>query len=86
MSETGVRGYESSTWYGVLAPKATPRPIIDKLNQEIVAIIRMPEVNTRLLNEGAEPVGNSPEEFGKLLREEVAKYAEVVKLSGAKAE
>ena len=86
MMEAGVRGYESSTWYGVLAPKATSRPIVMKLNGEIVAILRLPEVKDRLLAEGAEPVGNSPEQFGEFIKSEIAKWGKVIRAAGIKAE
>jgi tripartite-type tricarboxylate transporter receptor subunit TctC len=86
MMEAGVRGYESSTWYGVLAPKATPRPIVMKLNGEIVAILRLPEVKDRLLAEGAEPVGNTPEQFGEFIKSEIAKWGKVIRAAGIKTE
>jgi tripartite-type tricarboxylate transporter receptor subunit TctC len=86
MMEAGVRGYESSTWYGVLAPKATPRPIVMKLNTEIVAILKLPEVRDRLLAEGAEPVGNTPEQFGEFIKSEIAKWGKVIKAAGIRAE
>jgi tripartite-type tricarboxylate transporter receptor subunit TctC len=86
MAEAGVRGYESSTWYGVLAPKATPRGVVMKLNGEIVAILRLPEVKDRLLAEGAEPVGNSPEQFGEFIKSEIAKWGKVIRAAGLRAE
>jgi tripartite-type tricarboxylate transporter receptor subunit TctC len=86
MMEAGVRGYESSTWYGLLAPKATPRALISKLNREVVAIINLPEVKTRLLAEGAEPVGNTPEEFGEFIRAEIVKWAKVIRAAGLHAD
>ncbi len=86
MAESGVRGYEASTWYGVLAPKATPRAIVMKLHDEIVAILKLPEVKDRLLNEGAEPVGNTPEQFGEFIKAEIAKWGKVIKAAGIKAE
>ena len=86
MIEAGVRGYESSTWYGVLAPKATPRAVVMKLNGEIVAILKLPEVKERLLTDGAEPVGNTPEEFGAFIKSEIAKWGKVIKAAGLRAE
>jgi tripartite-type tricarboxylate transporter receptor subunit TctC len=86
MLEAGVRGFESSTWYGVLAPKATPRGVVMKLNGEIVAILRLPEVKDRLLAEGAEPVGNSPEQFGEFIKSEIAKWGKVIRVAGLRAE
>ena len=73
-------------WYGVLAPANTPREIISTLAGAIRKAAQAPDTRQRLLDQGAEPVGNSPEEFAKLLREEVTKWAEVVKVSGAKVD
>ena len=86
MTESGVSGYESSTWYGLLAPKATPRAIVTKLNHEIVAIINLPAVKSHLLAEGAEPVGNTPEVFGEFIKSEIAKWGKVIRAAGLRAE
>ena len=86
MIEAGVRGYESSTWYGLLAPKATPRAIVTKLNRETVAIVNQPEVKQHLLAEGAEPVGNTPEEFGEFIKSEIAKWGKVIRAAGLRTE
>ena len=86
MKEAGVPGVELSVWYGVLAPAATPRPVVDALAQGVIRATRDPDTRRRLLEQGAEPVGNTPEEFSKLLREEVAKWGEVVRISGARAD
>ena len=86
MMEAGVRGYESSTWYGLLAPKATSRAIVTKLNHEVVAIINLPEVKANLLAEGAEPVGNTPEQFGDFIKAEIAKWGKVIRTAGLRAE
>ena len=86
MSEAGIKGVEVVVWYGVLAPAATPRDIVAKLADAIARAARAPDTSQRLQDLGAEPVGNTPEEFGKLLREEVARWAEVVKVSGARAD
>ena len=86
MNEAGVEGVEVVVWYGVLAPAATPRDIVNKLADGIARKTRDPEIRKRMLEQGAEPVGNTPEEFAKLLREEVARWAEVVKISGARAD
>jgi len=86
MKEAGVEGVEVVVWYGVLAPAATPREIVQKLADGIARTTRDPEIRKRMLEQGAAPVGSTPEEFAKLLREEVARWAEVVRISGAKAE
>ena len=86
MGEAGIKGVEVVVWYGLLAPAATPRDIVAKLGDAIARAARSPDTRQRLLDLGAEPVGNTPEEFGKLLREEVARWAEVVKVSGARAD
>ena len=86
MVEAGVPGYESSTWYGLLSAKATPRPIIDKLNKEVVAIVNLPDIKSHLLAEGAEPVGNTPEQFGALIRAEIDKWGKVIHAAGLRAD
>jgi tripartite-type tricarboxylate transporter receptor subunit TctC len=86
MKEAGVDGVEVSVWYALLAPAATPREIVNMLGNAMVRAARDPDLRQKLLEQGAEPVGSTPEEFAKLLREEVARWAEVVKASGAKAE
>jgi tripartite-type tricarboxylate transporter receptor subunit TctC len=73
-------------WYGVLAPSATPHEIVQTLAGAVGKATHSPDIVKRLNDQGAEPVGNSPEDFGKQLREEVAKWAEVVKVSGARAD
>ena len=85
MKESGIN-FEVVVWYGVLAPAATPREVVNVLANAIAKAAHSPEMRQRLLDQGAEPVGNSPEQFGKLLREEVTRWAEVVKVSGAKAD
>jgi LysR family tcuABC transcriptional regulator len=84
MKEVGLDGVEVVVWYGVLAPAATPREIIQRRRRHPRAA-HEPEVG-RMLEQGAVTVGNTPEEFGKLLREEVTRWAEVVKVSGARAD
>ncbi len=81
-----VKGYEATQWYGILAPAAVPRGHIAKLNAAIVKALHSPEAKQQLSSEAAEPVGNTPEEFGKFIRSEMARWAPVVKQSGAKPE
>jgi len=82
--EAGFPGFEASAWNAVLAPAGTPDEIIGRLNAAIVKVVRTPDVVEKLAALGAEPVGDSREQFGKYLQAEVAKWAKVVKLSGAK--
>jgi tripartite-type tricarboxylate transporter receptor subunit TctC len=86
LKEAGIEGIEVPLWYGVLAPAATPRDIVQTLATAVIKSAQSPEIRKQLEAQGAEPVGNTPEEFGSLLREEVAKWAEVVKVSGVRAE
>jgi tripartite-type tricarboxylate transporter receptor subunit TctC len=86
MKEAGLDGVEVVVWYGVLAPAGTPSEIVHKLADGIQRATHDTEVRKRMIEQGAAPVGNTPEEFAKLLREEVARWHEVVKVSGARAE
>jgi tripartite-type tricarboxylate transporter receptor subunit TctC len=86
MEEAGVAGVEVPVWYALLGPAALPRDILKTLNDATVRAARSSDLRQKLVEQGADPVGNTPEEFSKLLREEVAKWAEVVRVSGAKAE
>ena len=86
LDEQGLKGFETGSWFGVAAPAATPREIITKLHGEIVRIIKLPEVNERIASEGAEFIGNTPEEFTEFLKTEIVKWGKVVKLSGAKVD
>jgi tripartite-type tricarboxylate transporter receptor subunit TctC len=85
LKEAGVEGVEVPLWFGLLAPTGTPREIIATLAAGVQRAARDPDMRKRLEEQGGEPVGSTPEEFAALLREEVAKWAEVVKVSGAKA-
>jgi tripartite-type tricarboxylate transporter receptor subunit TctC len=86
VAEAGVPGYEASQWYGVLAPARTPQGIIAKLNAEIVHILQTPDMKKRLAADGTEPVGNTPDEFGRYIKEEIVKWAKVAKAAGIKPE
>ena len=80
--ENGVPGYITSTWYGVAAPGATPRRIIDRVNSDVRKALGEPEVKARLLDQGIEPTPNTPDQFAAMIRAEIAKWAKVVKDSG----
>ena len=79
VSESGVRGYSSGAWFGLLAPAATPKDVIAKLSAETARILQLPDVKARLTELGAEPVGNKPEQFGAHMKAEIAKWAKVIK-------
>ncbi len=84
ISEAGVPGYEATIWLGMMAPKGTPRPVLEKLNAAVNKVIDAPEVKAAWAKQGAVPMGMSIEEFDKFLREEIVKWSKVVKISGAK--
>ena len=86
MTEAGVRGFQASSWFAIFAPAHTPRPIVDRLNAEIVKVLRTPEMKDRLVGMGFEVVGNRPEELAAFLKSEIAKWTKVVKESGAKVD
>jgi tripartite-type tricarboxylate transporter receptor subunit TctC len=86
MIEAGVPGYEVNVWYGMLAPAATPKPIIDKLNTELVKTLNSADVKERMAKEGAEPMPTTPAEFAAFQKAEITKWAKVVKESGATAD
>ena len=74
-----VRGYETSGWFGVVAPAKTPPEIIARLNAEIVKIMKSPDVQNRILQVGIEPLSSTPEEFAEFIKAEIPKWAEVIK-------
>ncbi len=86
VAEGGVTGYEVVSWHGVLAPAAVPREITARLNAEFNRVIAAPEMKTRMLSQGYEPVGGTPEQFGEHIRAEIAKWAPVVKVAGLKVD
>jgi len=86
IAEAGLKGYETSTWHGILAPAATPADIVVKLNAEIARTLAQPAVRERLVGQGLDPVGGTPEQFGAYLKTEISKWAVVVKASGARPE
>jgi tripartite-type tricarboxylate transporter receptor subunit TctC len=86
IGESGVPGYDHAPWNGFLAPAKTPRAIVARLNEETARLLRAPDVQSVFTNEGAEPVGNSPEEFAAIIRNETAKWAKVIRAAGIKAD
>src|SRR5437879_7532980 len=85
-AEAGVPGYEASTWYGVLAPAHTPAAVIARLHENIVRILAVPETRARLADQGFEPVGNSPKEFGAYTKSEIAQWGKVIGEAGIRPE
>ena len=75
-----------SNWQGVLAPAKTPAPLVKKLNQDIIASLKLPGMTEALAAQGLEPAGGTPEEFGALIKSEIAKYTQVVKAANIKVD
>src|SRR5437762_2047884 len=86
MKEAGVEDVEVPLWFGLLAPAGTPREVVQLLAANVAKAARSSDLRQKLIEQGADPVGNTPEEFERQLREEDARWQEVVKVSGAKAE
>jgi tripartite-type tricarboxylate transporter receptor subunit TctC len=86
IAEAGVPGYEATIWLGIMAPANTPKLIVDKLNAEINKVISRPDVKAAWDKQGAVALTMSPAEFDAYLRKDIEKWAEVVKVSGAKAQ
>ena len=86
LDESGLKGFDSVAWNGVLVPAGTPRDIVMKLNSEINRILTLPDIRERLSGQGADPVGSTPEQFAALIRSEIQKWAQVVKTSGARVD
>jgi tripartite-type tricarboxylate transporter receptor subunit TctC len=86
IEEAGVPGYELASWYGILAPAGTPRPIVDKLNAAIAKIVAMPDIQKSMIEGGSEPQSSTPDEFMERIRADVAKFSRIVKEAGIKIE
>ena len=86
IAESGVPGYEATQWYGILAPAATPKDLVAPLNRDVVRALRDPSVAEKLASEGADPVGDSPEQFGSFIRSEIELWGKVIRATGAKVE
>jgi tripartite-type tricarboxylate transporter receptor subunit TctC len=86
LDESGVKGFDASGWYGILAPAGTAREIVMKLNAEIRRIMQTPELRARLDNEGAIPAAGSPEEFAAFIVSEIARWGAVLKRAGIEAQ
>lgn len=86
VAEAGLPGFESDLWWGVFAPAGTPRTVITNLNAELVKVLQMKDVRERLSAMGAEPVGNTPEEFAVVIKADILKWAKVVRAAGVQLE
>lgn len=84
VAESGYKGYEASLWLGFIAPRGTPKPIVDRLHNELVAVVNTPETKDILAKNGADPITNTPAEFAALIKEEIGKYVKAVKAAGMK--
>ncbi|CAB3640231.1 Bug family tripartite tricarboxylate transporter substrate binding protein [Achromobacter pestifer] len=86
MAEAGVKGYEASSWFGLLAPAGTPSAIVDKIQRDVATALQQEPVRAQLQAQGATPSGNTPAQFKQFMAQETVKWAEVVKTSGAKVD
>jgi tripartite-type tricarboxylate transporter receptor subunit TctC len=86
IAESGLRGFDISTWFGIFVPAGTPKPVVDRLHDEFVKALAASDVREKMIALGAEPVGNRPEEFAAYVKIEAAKYAKLIKASGAKVD
>ncbi len=86
MPEVGLAEVQGGSWHAVVAPAGTPREIVGKLNRTLIATIAVPELRSQLLNQGAQPVGSSPDELRKFMQAEAEKWGRVIRSSGARAD
>lgn len=86
VAESGVPGFDVTAWYGVSVPAKTPKAVVDRLNTEFVNAIRAPDLRDRLVKAGADPVGNTPEQYAAFVQNEIAKWGKVIKAAGIKGE
>jgi tripartite-type tricarboxylate transporter receptor subunit TctC len=84
VAELGYPEFEASSWFGLLGPAELSRDVVAKIHGEVVRALKMPEIRSKLVQQGADPVGSTPEEFAAYLRSETAKWSKVVKASSAK--
>jgi len=86
IEEAGLPGFEAVSWYALLAPAATPKDVVAKIQADVLRVLQMPEIREKLTQQGGEPVGNTPAELAALLKNESARYADLVRRAGIKAE
>jgi tripartite-type tricarboxylate transporter receptor subunit TctC len=86
INESGFKGFDAVTWFGLLAPAGTPKDVIAKLNAEFNKALQSPELRKKLSDEGADPAGGTAEQFAALIKDEIPRWGKVVKDSGAKVD
>jgi tripartite-type tricarboxylate transporter receptor subunit TctC len=86
LSESGVPGFEAYSWVGMIAPPNLPKPILDRLNREIVEVLKQKDVVENILSQGAVPVGDTPEHFSQYIKDEIKKWGAVVRSANIKAD
>jgi tripartite-type tricarboxylate transporter receptor subunit TctC len=86
LDEQGLKGFETGSWFGIAVPAGTPQEIVAKLHGEATRIIKLPEVRDRIAAEGAEFVGDTPDQYTAFVKAEIAKWGKVVKMSGARVD
>jgi tripartite-type tricarboxylate transporter receptor subunit TctC len=84
--EAGVKGFELTTWYGLLAPAATPRPIVDRWGAEMAKVLSMPDIREKLLSQGMDPLISTPDQFAALIKADLVKFARIIKTGNIKLE
>jgi tripartite-type tricarboxylate transporter receptor subunit TctC len=82
--ESGLKGFEAITWFGLVAPARTPKEIVARWNDEVGRLLASPDIRERFMNDGQEPMGGPPDEFARFIGSEIAKYAKVIKAAGLK--
>ena len=86
IAESGFPGFDASSWFGLVGPAGLPREIALKIQGEVARILKEPAMREKFIQQGADPIGNTPDEFGKYMKDETAKWAKIVKASGAQAD
>ena len=86
VAESGFPGFDASSWFGLTGPAAMPREVALKISADVARVLKQPEMRERFIGQGADPIGSTPEEFGTHMKNETAKWARLVKASGAKAD
>jgi tripartite-type tricarboxylate transporter receptor subunit TctC len=84
IAESGLSGFDTSLWFGLIAPAATPKPVIGRIHDDVVAALKLPDLRERIASQGGDIVGDTPEEFAAFIAAESAKYADVIKRAGVK--